>query len=90
MGELDCSPSNPLSSHFQPAEKGVFFSPFPNRQILNCFKLKEFADSYFKLDENGGYFSKRIGNTVGEGEIARFEQFLLYRQCFQKIFIEDK
>ena len=29
-------------------------------------------------------FSKRIENTVGKGEIAPYEQFLLFPQCFQK------
>ena len=29
-------------------------------------------------------FSKRIENSVGKGEIARYEQFLLLPQCFQK------
>ena len=28
--------------------------------------------------------SKREENTVGKGEIARHEQFLLFPQCFQK------
>ena len=28
-------------------------------------------------------FPKRIENTVGKGEIARYEQFLLFPQCFQ-------
>ena len=27
-----------------------------------------------------------VGNTVGKGEIARYEQFLLFPQCFQKAF----
>ena len=53
-------------------------------QILNSFKLKEFADYYFKFDENGRKFSKRVQNPVGKGEIACFEQFLLFPQCFQK------
>ena len=26
----------------------------------------------------------RIENIVGKGEIARYEQFLLFPQCFQK------
>ena len=29
-------------------------------------------------------FSKLIENTVGKGEIARYKQFLLFPQCFQK------
>ena len=27
---------------------------------------------------------KQVENTVGKGEIARYEQFLLFPQCFQK------
>ena len=29
-------------------------------------------------------FRKRVENTVGKGEIARYEQFLLFPQCFQE------
>ena len=29
-------------------------------------------------------FYKRFENTVGKGDIARHEQFLLFPQCFQK------
>ena len=29
-------------------------------------------------------YSKWVKNTVGKGEIARYEQFLLFPQCFQK------
>ena len=28
--------------------------------------------------------SKQVENTVGKGEIALYEQFLLFPQCFQK------
>ena len=28
--------------------------------------------------------SKWVENTVGKGEIALYEQFLLFPQCFQK------
>ena len=47
-------------------------------------KLKEFADDNFKFDENGRKLSKLVENTVGKGEIAHYEQFLLHPQCFQK------
>ena len=46
--------------------------------------MKEFADDNFKFDENGRKLSKRVENTVGKEEIARYEQFLLFSQCFQK------
>ena len=47
-------------------------------------KLKDFVDDNFKFDENGRKLSKPIENTVGKGEIARYKQFLLYLQCFQR------
>ena len=51
---------------------------------LVSFALKEFAGDNFEFDKNGRKFSKRVENTVGKGEIARYEQFLLFPQCFQK------
>ena len=58
--------------------------PFPKRQILDSFKLKEFADNNFISDENGRKLSKWVKNTVGKGEIAHDKQFLLFPQCFLK------
>ena len=29
-------------------------------------------------------YQKTVENTVGKGEIARYEQFLLFPQCFFK------
>ena len=46
--------------------------------------MKEVTDDNFKFDGNGRKLSKRVENTVGKGEIARYEQFLLFPQCFQK------
>ena len=51
---------------------------------MDSSKLKEFADDNFKFDENGKKLSIRVENPVGKGEIARYEQFLLFPQCFQK------
>ena len=47
--------------------------------------MKQSADDNFEFDENTRKFSKRIENTVGKGEIARYEQFLLFPQCFQRL-----
>ena len=51
--------------------------------------MKAFADNSIKLDENGRKVSKRVENTVGKGEIARDEQFLLFPHCFQKACTAD-
>ena len=54
------------------------------RQILDLSKLKDFANDNLKFEENGRKLFKPVENTVGNGEIARYEQFLLFPQCFQK------
>ena len=61
---------------------GVY--PITRRQILNWSKLKQSADDNFKFDEKIRKFTKRVENTVGKGEIGRYEQFLLFPQYFQK------
>ena len=58
--------------------------PITRQEILDSSKMKEFADDNFKFDKNGRLLSKQVENTVGKGEIARHEQFLLFPQCFQK------
>ena len=63
--------------------------PFPKRHTLDSSKLKEVADDNFKSDVNGIKFFKWVENTVGKGEIARYEQFLLFPQCFQKTCTTD-
>ena len=65
----------------RPSRSHLFF---PKRQIIDSSKLKGFADDNFNFDENGVKFSERVENTVGKGEIARYEQFLLCPQCFQQ------
>ena len=63
-------------------------NPFPNCKFKTS-KLKKVADNNFKFDENGRPFLKCLENTVGKGEIARYEQFLLFPQCFQKTYAVD-
>ena len=76
----DTGPSWPSCSFLAPNLKITL--PLLKRQILDSSKLREFADDNFKLDENGRQFSKRVENTAGKGEIARYEQFLLFPECF--------
>ena len=52
------------------------FNSFPKRQVLDSSKLT------FDFDENGRKFSAWVENTVGKGEIASYEQFLLFQQRF--------
>ena len=75
---VDASFANALNPSPQ-----IIFS-FTRRQILDSSKLKEFADDNFSFEENGRKLSKWVENIVGKGEIARYEQFLLFPPCFQK------
>ena len=72
-----------LLKHLQVGVVSVI-NPLPDDKFFDSSELKEFADDNFKFDENGRKLSKPIENTVGKGEIARYEQFLLFPQCFQK------
>ena len=60
------------------------FKLLPHSKINPLPDDKEFADDNFKFDKNGRNLSKWVENTVGKGEIACYEQFLLFLQCFQK------
>ena len=61
-----------------------FFKPFPERQIFNSSKLKEFVDNSFRFDEIGKLLSERVESTAGKGEIAHYEQCLLFPEYFQE------
>ena len=63
---------------------GVASNPLPDNKILDWSKLKQSAEENFEFDVDSRKFSKLVENTVGKGEIARYEQFLLFPQCFQK------
>ena len=59
-------------------------NPFPNDNILDRSKLREFSDDNFRFVENDTELSKQEENTVGKGEIAHYEQFLIFPLCFKK------
>ena len=59
-------------------------NPLLDDKFLDSSKMNEFAGNNFKLDVTGRRLSKRVENASGKGEIARYQQFLLFPQCFQK------
>ena len=71
-------------SYICPDKMLFLLNPLPDNKILDWSKLKQIEDDIFKFDENSRKFSKWVENTVGKGEIAHYEQFLLFPQCFQK------
>ena len=71
-------------SYICPVKMLFLFNPLPDNTILDRSKLKQIEDDIFKFDENSRKLSKRVENTVGKREIAIYEQFPLFPQCFQK------
>ena len=63
---------------------GKELTHYQTKNFLDWSKLKQVEDDIFKFDESNRKFSKWVENAVGKGEIARYEQFLLFPQCFQK------
>ena len=64
----------------------IMFNSLPNSKILDLSKLKEFADNNFRVAQMMLFSSDRVENTVGKGENAGHQHFLLFLQCFQKAF----
>ena len=56
---------------------------------FRLFQIERVSKDSFKFDENGRKFFKPVENTVGKGEIACDELFLLFPQCFQKTCTAD-
>ena len=70
-------------------DTGMPQSLFSSLTLSQTTKLKEFSDDNFEFDEDGKKFFKSVENAVRKGEIARYEQFLLFPQCFQKTSTAD-
>ena len=71
----------------------MFSKGFFPRPVKKCYFVGmgwEFADNNFKFDENGIKLFEQVENTVGKGEIARYEQFLPFPQCFWKFYSTDR
>ena len=50
----------------------------------------ETTDDNFKFYETGRTLSKRVKNTVGKGEIARYEQILLFPVFFKRLVLQTR
>ena len=59
-------------------------NPLPNDKLLDVTKLKAFSDN--KLDIVKMMISPfdQLESTVGKGENAGYQHFLLFLQCFPK------
>ena len=62
----------------------ISFNPLPNDKILDMTKLKAFADNKLKVVKMKIFIFDRVENTVGKGENAVYQHFLLFPLYFPK------
>ena len=62
-------------------------NPLPRMPLLRFSKSAANNNMMSKIWTNGVQLSDCVENIVGNGEIARYEQFLLFPQCFQKLSV---
>ena len=80
--------SSLLSTHFSVLEKSKFCCnsiALPNNKILLCSKLKALADNKIDVVKMMISLLERVENTVGKGENAGYQHFLLFPQCFPSL-----
>ena len=56
----------------------------PNEEILDETKLKAFRDDKFNIAKMTIFLVDRVGGTVGKGENAGHQHFVLFPQFFPK------
>ena len=83
---------------FAPAKGGIMhlhhtwyqasyqLNPSLDGKILGLTKLKAFSDNKFNVAYMTISVSDREENIVGKAENAGYQHFLLFPQCFQKLF----
>ena len=57
--------------------------------ILGSFNSAANKNMISKIWKNGIQLFDLVENIVGKGDIAHYEQFLLFPQCFQKLSVVD-
>ena len=58
----------------------------PQDKILDLSKLIAFADDKFSVAKMVISVFDMVENNVGKGENAGYQHFLLFPQCFRKLF----
>ena len=79
----DNGPSHKLAG-LRPVELKI--NSLPKGEILDWSKLKANADDKIKVLKINIFVFHTVEHTVGKGENAGYQSFLLFQQCFQKPF----
>ena len=57
---------------------------------FRLFQIETLCRQQFGINENGRWFSKRLENTVGKGEIACYEQFSFSHSVFKRLILQTR
>ena len=90
-------------SNFPTAARSIYKGQETNHVIIHIFHLTLYLVCQFwglpiqrqmkiwchKYGQIGILLSDLVENIVGKGEIAHYEQFLLFPQCFHKLYSID-
>ena len=68
----------------------IMLNPLPNDKILELTKLKAFADDKLDIAKMRTSLFNRVENTVGKGENAGYQHFLLFSKCFHSLFLQSR
>lgn len=70
-------------------DKHYIIQPINSQAILDSSNSKDSADNLFKINAQGFKNSYWVEKNVWKGEMAHYEPFLLFTQCFPKTFSTD-
>ena len=62
-------------------------NPLPNSNFLDWTEFKALADKKLHATKIKISVIDRVENIVGKGENVGYQHFLLFLQCFQKLFL---
>ena len=62
------------------------FNPLPTDKIIDQSKMKDLADDKINMTQTLHFVLEKVENIVGKGENAGNQHFLLFPQCFQKLY----
>ena len=83
----DCLVKGQTKKEFQDTPMfSYFINPFPNTPFWISPNLRDAAEENCNMAIKGFSDIDCIENIVEKGEIAHFEQFHLFPQCFPKAF----
>ena len=79
---MNLSSANVFRLDIWKSDKGFTVNSLPNDKTLDQTKSKAFAGDKINVTRKPLSVMEKVENTVGKGENAGYQHFLLFPQCF--------